>query len=153
MSPSWARFIDPKSLQFRSLWCSACIKFSFFWFHYQLPLTPLHSLWKDASDEVIEIMIQLQSLRFMKGSSWVKVNLCLLIIIVSPSSRKDLRVYTEKSVGLLNIPSHKITCHQDDVLWLLQTKIKSSVKNELNQTLEVELESICAIIATSIKSL
>ena len=32
-------------------------------------------------------------------------------------------------------------------------KIKSSVKNELNQTLEVELESICAIIATSIKSL
>ena len=54
-------------------------------------------------------MIQLQSLRFMKGRSWVKVNLCLLIIIVSPSSRKDIRAYTEKSVGLLNIPSHKIT--------------------------------------------
>lgn len=88
--------------------------FSLYWIQLILvplptPPTPLHSLWKDASDEVIGIMIQLQSLRFMKGRSWVKVNLCLLIIIVSPSSRKDIRAYTEKSVGLLNIPSHKIT--------------------------------------------
>lgn len=72
-------------------------------------------------------VIQFQSPRLMKSSSWVKAEPCLLIIIVSPSFRKDTRAWTKKSVGLLNFPSHKIAWQRGDLawLWLLQewTKI------------------------------
>lgn len=62
---------------------------------------------------MVRTVIQFQSPRLMKGSSWVNVRLWLLIFIVSPLSRKDTKAWTARNIGFLNFEVTKL----HDLVW------------------------------------
>ena len=64
--------------------------------------------------DMVRTVILFQSPRLMRGSSRVNVSLWLLIFIVSPSSKKDTRASTARSMGLLNFEVTK----SHDLVWL-----------------------------------